>query len=103
MIYISYKNLITKEWTEHRQSHILWCVIRCSSRVVLKYSISSIHPPPNTNHSFSYKALTFFPTRTSVISKWFKNKVRTVWGWKPSKNKSIEPYQNFTRPCKKKV
>ena len=25
-----------------------------------------------------------------------KNKIRTIWGWKLSKNKDIEPYQNST-------
>ena len=32
-----------------------------------------------------------------------KNKVRTFWGWKPSKNKYIESHQNFTGSYKKSV
>ena len=31
-----------------------------------------------------------------------KNKMRTFWGWKPSKNKSIESYQNVTSSYIKK-
>ena len=31
-----------------------------------------------------------------------KNKIRTLWGWKASKSKNIEPQRNFAGSYKKK-
>ena len=39
--------------------------------------------------------------KTFYITNENKNKIRTFWGWKSSKNKKIEPHQNFIGSYKK--
>ena len=45
----------------------------------------------------------FFTINGQVLIEKNKNKVRTLWGWKASKNKDIEPQRNFTGSHKKSV
>ena len=40
------------------------------------------------------KKILIIPKKQTVFTE-NKNKIRTFWGWKPSKNKSIESHQNF--------
>ena len=44
----------------------------------------------------------FFTINGLEVLRGNKNKIRTLWGWKASKNKNIEPQRNFTSSYKKK-
>ena len=45
----------------------------------------------------------FFTINGSEVLIENKNKIRTLWGWKVSKNKNIEPQRNFTGSYKKRA
>ena len=95
-IYSYFKNLLTKEWPEHRQSHhVIGCSIGVYNFIFHKTSVKKFYLPniPDLRESLTPGVLFVVNRLECFIEN--KNKIRTLWDCK------IELRQSFTCSYKK--